>query len=654
MIRRFTLPLVIAFCFLAIIPAHHSAVAKDTWTSVRSKNFFLIGNASEKEIRQVAVRLEQFRNVFSRLFPTMIFTSPVPSTVIVFKSHRSYKPFKPLADGKTMGVAGYFQSGSDVNYITLTTQQLEEGSYKTIFHEYVHLLMDSTLGRTSVPPWFNEGIAEYYSTFEMEDDRKVYLGRLIRPHLELLRTTPLLPLDKLFEVDYYSLHRNKHDARGLFYAQSWALVHYLIQGNDGNRVGDLGTFVSLLRQHVPLESAFRQAFQTDYGGMLRDFRNYLHRDSFRVESATFEKKLDSDSEMKTAPISEAEAQAYLGDLLYHIHRYEDAKAILEQALALDPKLPMAHASLGMVFMEQRKIPEAKAHLEQAIAENSSNYLSHYYYALALSREVMTEGQPVSRFPADTARTMRAELRRAIELKPGFPDSYRLLAFINLVTGEELDDSIGLIKRGVALSPGNEDFLFVLAQLYMRIQDFVEARKVVEPLAANGSNPRIRADSQSLLVSIKSIEEQMARFRAGREEPALASPYESLSAETNAAKEIVVFEHVDPNTVLREALRKPAAGETQSEGILVRIDCDAKGITFVIKIGDQLLKLTTSSFAQMRLKTFSSDVRGEITCGPRRPQKVVVCYVAKDDARTRTNGSIRSVEFVPADFVLKHP
>jgi len=649
MIRRFSLALAIASCFLAVVPAHQSAFAKDTWTSVRSKNFFLVGNANEKEIRRVAVRLEQFRDVFSRLFPTMIFTSPVPSTVIVFKSDRSFKPFKPQADGKTMGVAGYFQSGSDVNYITLTTDQIEEGSYQTIFHEYVHLLMDSTLGRTSVPPWFNEGIAEYYSTFELEDDRNVYLGRLIPAHRELLRTTPLIPLDKLFAIDSYSLHRNKHDARGLFYAQSWALVHYLIHGNDGKRVGDLGTFVSLLRQNVPLESAFRQAFKTDYGGMLRDFRNYLQRDSFRIQFGTFEKKLESDSEMKAAPISEAEAQAYLGDLLYHIHRHEDAKARLEQALALDPKLPMAHASLGMILMEQKKIPEARAHLEQAIAGNSTHYLLHYYYALALSREVSTEGEPVYRFPTETAKTMRAELRRAIELNPDFPESYRLLAFINLVAGEQLDDSIGLIKRGLALSPGNEDFLFVLAQLYMRMQDFVEARKVVGPLAATGSNPRIRADSQTLLASINSIEEQMARFQAGRDEPALALPYGSAAAESN---EIVVFEPVDPDTILREALRKPAAGETQSEGILVRIDCDAKGITFVIKIGEQLLKLTTSSFAEIRRTTFNSDVRGEITCGPHRPQKVVVCYVAKDDARTKTNGSIRSVEFVPADFMLK--
>jgi hypothetical protein len=113
MIKRLSVSLAIVFCLLAILPAHHPASAKDTWTSVRSTNFFLVGNANEKEIRQVATRLEQFRNVFSRLFPGFNFRSPVPTTVIVFKNDSSYTPFKPKVDGKPVAVAGYFQAGRD-------------------------------------------------------------------------------------------------------------------------------------------------------------------------------------------------------------------------------------------------------------------------------------------------------------------------------------------------------------------------------------------------------------------------------------------------------------------------------------------------------------------------------------------------------------
>src|SRR6266576_841885 len=130
---------VVAFCALGLVP-NSTIQAKDTWTSVRSQNFQLIGNASEKDIRLVANRLEQLRTVFALLFPALKLNSPVPTTVIVFKSDSSYKPFKVNPN-----VAGYFQPGKDVNYITLTTERAsEDRPFRVIFHEYVHLLIDNT------------------------------------------------------------------------------------------------------------------------------------------------------------------------------------------------------------------------------------------------------------------------------------------------------------------------------------------------------------------------------------------------------------------------------------------------------------------------------------------------------------------------------
>ena len=654
MIKRLSIVLSIAFCFLTILPAQHPASAKDTWTSVRSNNFFLVGNANEKEIRQVATRLEQFRDVFSRLFPGMNFRSPVPTTVIVFKNDSSYTPYKPKADGKTVAVAGYFQPGREINYITLTTENRGGDTYSTIFHEYVHLLVNNTLGKTTVPPWFNEGIAEYYSTFDIEDDRKVYLGNLIHYHLELLRTSELFPLDQLFAVDYASLERNKHDARGLFYAQSWALVHYLIQGNEGKRLPQLSAFVNLLNKNAKLETAFRDAFQTDYAGMMKEFKDYLKRRTYRGQVATFERKLEFDAEMKVAPVSEAEALGYLGDLLYHIHRPEDAKVKLDQAVALNPRLAMARATLGMLFADEKKFKESRDQLEQAVADDSTSYLAHYYYAYVLSRELMPEGQRVYGFPDETAKLMRKELRRAIQLKPDFPESYNLLAFVNLVSGEELDESIQLIKTAVRLSPGSEDFLFVLAQLYMRKQDFDNARKVVEPLAASGADAEIRANAQSLLATISSIQEEMSRVRDGGNQPTLKSAQPTLRQTVVTTDQSVVVENTDPGAALRESLRKPAEGETQVAATLVRIDCNARGITFTVKVGERLIKLKSASFDQVEITTFSPDVSGEITCGPRKPQNnVVVVYLPMSDARTQTEGSIRSLEFVPKDFLLKN-
>ena len=75
---------------------------KDDWIQVRSKNFYLIGNASEKEIRKVGTKLEQFRETFRLLFVNANLTASVPTNVIVFKNSAAYKPYKPRrANGST-------------------------------------------------------------------------------------------------------------------------------------------------------------------------------------------------------------------------------------------------------------------------------------------------------------------------------------------------------------------------------------------------------------------------------------------------------------------------------------------------------------------------------------------------------------------------
>lgn len=224
---RATRVALIVFVLTLTVPA---AQGKDTWISVRSQNFQLLGNASEKDVRQVANRLEQFRSVFAMLFPSIKLTSPVPTTVIVFKSDSSYKPYKVNPN-----VAGYFQGGEDVNYITLTTEKSSEDQpFRVIFHEYVHLLIDNTIGAT-VPVWFNEGLAEYYSTFDItNDNHKVILGDLIRNHVLYLRESKFVPLRTLFAVDQKSPYYNEGNKMNIVYAESWMLMHYLLQGKTKN------------------------------------------------------------------------------------------------------------------------------------------------------------------------------------------------------------------------------------------------------------------------------------------------------------------------------------------------------------------------------------------------------------------------------------
>lgn len=640
-LRRFGFAIALLFVLIAPLTAQ----AKDTWLRVQTKNFTVVGNANEKEMRVVATKLEQFRDVFTRLFTAAKFTSPVPTTVVVFKSKSSYKPFA------LPNAAGYFQKGEDVNYITLSTETYADNPFSIIYHEYVHLMVDNTVG--NVPSWFNEGLAEYYSTFLIEEDRKVHLGELIPYHLMTLREEKLLPLRKLFAVDHYSPEYNERDKRGIFYAQSWALVHYLMLANNAERRTQLGAFIQLVGSNVPIDEAFKRAFQTDVETMEKDLKKYIAGHTFKMQVATFERKLEFDSEFVMTPLTEAHAQAYLGDLLLHLDRLSDADTRLQQALALDAKQPMALASLGILRARQGRFEEARKTLQEAVAGNSSNYLAHYYYAFALSREGMDSSNIVHTYSPGTASLMRAELLKAIDLNPNFPESYSLLAFVNTVTGEDLDKSVDLLKRALALSPGRQDLTLLVAQIHMRQQKFDLAKQVLAPLQ-NTKDRRLKSQAEALLKSIKNYEDAVSGFKT---DTATGGGPQLRSRQTNVPEtsEEPPSKPPSEDDYLREVLRPVEAGEERIQGLFVKLDCDNRGVAyFLIQAGDRLYKIRATALHQVQLVSYVPSA-SQITCGVRKNQEnVIITFRAVSDpkdVKAKINGDAIAMELMPKDFKL---
>lgn len=641
--KRFIFPLAVSLCLVAAVSQHTTVAAKDTWVSVRTKNFFMVGNGGEKDIRKVALKLEQFREVFTRLFPRMKFNTPVPTTVIVFKSDSSYRPFKPRGN-----VAGHFQAGPDVNYIALTTEvRGDQDPFNVIFHEYTHLLVENTF--ENAPIWFNEGLAEYYSTFSITDDQKVVLGRPIGNHVYMLRQNKILPLQTLFEVDYKSPHYNETNKTSIFYAQSWALMHYLMIGKAG-KVEQLGKFMDLLKLKVPMERAFQQAFEVPFATMENDLRNYVKQDRYNIVSGHFERKLELDTTTEATTLTEAEAQAYLGDLLLHSNRKE-SYTYLEKALQLDPNLGMAHASLGMAYFREGKVKEAHASLERAVAANSKNYLAHYYYAFTLSHTGPDESPRMVGYAPEIAAKIREHLQKAITLRPDFPESYNLLAYVSLVTGEGIDDSIASLKQVLSSSPGKHQFTYMLGQLYTRKGDYKAARELLEQVVKSNAEEHVRKHSESLLEIIKNVEEQREKYEAAKQAGMrVRGQKPEITFGTTAAQEVPI----DPSSYLREVLRPPAQGETQLQGTLVEVACDAKGLVFVVRTDAGVLRLRTNSFDDIELTTYDPSVKGEITCGARKPEStVVVCYVPNADKKVKADGVLKSIDFVPTTFKLKN-
>ncbi|HEX4945368.1 MAG TPA: tetratricopeptide repeat protein [Blastocatellia bacterium] len=627
--KRSLLPLalILLFCSLPVS-------AKDKWLKIKSKHFTLVGNASERDIRTVGTKLEQFRSVFSQLFPRVRVDSSVPIVVIVFKSKSSYVPFMPGYNGKVTEVAGYFQPGEDVNYITLTSEFGQTNPYSTIFHEFVHSLTNDTTA--NMPLWFTEGIAEFYEMFDVTDkDTKVTLGAPISHHVYRLRETKFMPFPQFFAVHHKSPEYNERDKQSIFYAQAWAFIHYVMLGNNGQRQPQLGQFVNLLNTGAPVEECFTKAFQTDFVTMEKELKNYISRNTYPVLRFTSKTKLTFDDEMTMEPMEEAEANYHLGDLLAH-QRRTDAEKYLQTAIQLDPTFAPAHASLGLIRIYTGQMEDAQKYLEKAVTYDKAgrNHLIYYYYAMALMRTGASVGGVhvlSSDFDPKRAQLIRTNLKRAIQINPGFGRSYSLLSFVNLVTGEEIDETVALLKRAWQAAPGDQDLAFQLAQLYLRQQKFDDAKKIVEPIARTAADPARKQRAQNLLDQLTQIAEQTARLK-----------------EFDRDKDgnlIGKVEQQDGQTRIRPTLRRRNEGE-EIKGLLTKMDCSEKGLTLHITAGNEKLVFHTARPDRLEFITFTQSVGESIECKEFKPAKPVrVIYRGNTDASSKYNGEPLMVEFI---------
>jgi hypothetical protein len=316
----------------------------------------------------------------------------------------------------------------------------------------------------------------------------------------------------------------------------------------------------------------------------------------------------------------------------------------------------------MARLRQKRDAEAIVHLREAAAAGSNSYLPHYYYAYALSRQGAVEGGLVSGYPPDRAAEMRASLRKAISLRPDFPESYYLLAWVDLVTGANIAEGVQLIRQAVALAPGEQRYSLVLAQLYLRQDKIEEARRLAELLSREGSDPGLRATAQAVLASINNYDEQLKKYKAAQEayekgEPKLVvrDREEKESEEASSGPRKSDDERVAEamTQAVRDALRRPQAGETRVQAVLSKIECGPKGLVFVLKAGERTLRLSAAGFGGLHLVSFNQEAGGELTCGARKVETPsVVTYRAAADAKAKTDGTLVALEFVPANFQLK--
>lgn len=484
------------------------AARRDAWLEVRSPNFVIVSNSSEKQARKTALQFEEIREVFRQSLPVAAHHPTPVITVLGAKDEETMKELMPEDYVKGHAHhAGLFVYRMNIYFAAVLLGQEGASAYETFYHEYYHSLTLPYF--PNLPLWVAEGLAEFYGHTQI-DDKSVGMGQADASLLDELRNEPLIPLPVLFNIDRSSPYYNEEKKTSIFYAESWALAHYLMVGDHSAHRAAFGAYLEALDQGESQEEAAARSFR-DLKQLESDLQNYIHRAVFYYLKVPAINKLN-EADLKSRPLSEAEAGAYRGGFAAVCGHTEQAKQLLEQALAADPQSPVTQEYLAISQFFDGHPARALQSVSKAIDVDPSNAFTHL-----LRAELVTQAGGLSSAEPE----LESDLRQAIALNPNLSPPYALLAIYMAAHGEDLSDALSFAQKALSLEPANPTYQMALAQVLARREEFDQARMAALRAEAWARQPEEKEQAQAFLVYLDQTRQYQARSAAmaGTESPA---------------------------------------------------------------------------------------------------------------------------------------
>src|SRR5215475_2320943 len=323
--------------------------SKDAWFEVRSPNFIVVSNGAAKEAREIAKQFERFRGIFHDSFPKLRVDIGKPLVIFALRDEQSMRVLLP-AYWEVKGnkhPAGIYVRGLEKDFIALRMDVQSENPYYVVYHEYVHAILD--LNFRGLPIWLEEGIAEFFSNSTIYDDR-VEIGQVSRYQIEVLQKSRLIPVDDLLQVDSKSPYYNENDRATVFYAESYAIVHYLLLDSEARDKQLLQTFLDNWVAGGNQTSIARKAFG-NLNTFARAMQNYAQHREFYVTNVKVSdhQRQESYSSRELPP---AEISALRGEFYLYTDRPNEARAAVDEALRIDPNSAVVHEGRGLLAFGQ--------------------------------------------------------------------------------------------------------------------------------------------------------------------------------------------------------------------------------------------------------------------------------------------------------------
>jgi len=523
--------------------------------------------------------------VFHRAFPNLQIDLGTPIIVLAINDEKGFRALEPeayLAKGQVR-LAGLFLRALDKNYVLMRLDAEGEHPYSVVYHEYTHLL----LGKSAewLPLWLDEGLAEFYQNTDIHE-KEISLGQASRENIMLLRQNRLLPLVTLFTVDEKSPYYHEEHKGSIFYAESWALTHYILATDRHDKGSRMKNYAEQLAQGVDPVSAASTAFG-DLKQLQAALEHYVQQSSFSYVKISATTDVD-DSTFTVRPLTPAQTDALRADFLAYNQRFAEAQSLLERALQEDPNNASAHETMGYLEYRQGHQEEAGKWYTQAVQLDSQNYLAHYY-----SAAIAMDGGAA---PADESR-IESSLRAAIKLNPSFAPTYDRLAVFLATRRRDLKEAQRMGVTAVTLDPESIGYRINVANILLDMKQGQNAIAVLQAAAKLAKTPQDSEAVENMLVHAQLYSAEMALENKPTAEINAERSTEEASPGERAAKS-------DIPKLAHRASFVPSGPHRFLTGTLSQIHCDSPELDLTLNFDGKGLALHSENYYKIQFSALN--------------------------------------------------
>jgi hypothetical protein len=369
----------------AAVPA-----ASGGWVEVRTANVVVVSNARPEVAQQVATRLAQVREVLQGVLGASVTEPGEPVVVLAVNGEKALKELLPqFWERRGVRPVAATSPGPYTPYIALRTDLSAGMRQRVLQHEYVHIITRGTI--PDVPAWLDEGLSDFWGSLRVQDGM-VEVGVAPPGYVRRLRSRDWIPLAELVAIERGRYGTSSRRAQ-MVYAQSWALVHYLLMRPEaGTREPGVGS--------APV---FAPTLPADLATLERELKAYVRAGRLPERRLAPGPKPQALSP-RVRNLPDPEALAFRASYLVYGERPAAALPLLNAALAQSPDEPLALEAMGFYHFRQNEPDLARRWFQRAVDAGPASYRAHYYYAVLMSAEPQVADR---------------HLRRTLELNPGF-------------------------------------------------------------------------------------------------------------------------------------------------------------------------------------------------------------------------------------------